>query len=64
MGVDNVCILENEANTCVAGFNFFIITSQSGLDDLDGILGLSPPVSGNGPSFYFNLMQQDATFGP
>jgi hypothetical protein len=64
MGIDDVCVVENVSTTCVAGFNFFIITSQSGLDDLDGILGLSPPVSGNGPSFYYNLMQQDAALGP
>ena len=36
---------------CVPNFNFFGITEQVGLDGLDGILGLSPDYTANGPSF-------------
>ena len=35
------------------------ITSQRGLDDADGILGLSPNIPENGPSFVQALGDQD-----
>jgi len=39
----------------VTGFNFMGITSQTGLDYEDGILGLSPDDTKNGPSFVATL---------
>jgi hypothetical protein len=39
----------------VPNFQFFGILDQKGLEDLDGILGLSPDISSNGPSFIANL---------
>lgn len=44
---------------CVAGFEFFVITSQNGLNGSDGILGLSPPdETQNGPSYMKALYDQ------
>jgi hypothetical protein len=64
MGTDDACLFNDQDNdSCAPSFNFFITTSQSGLSDLDGILGLGPPLSGNGPSFYQNLMQQQPLLG-
>lgn len=40
---------------CLSSFQFLGILMQDGLDDLDGILGLSPDVSQNGPSFIKSL---------
>jgi hypothetical protein len=50
---DSVCIdmPSNETDHCVHGFDFFGITWQTGLTQADGILGLSPNVHNNGPSF-------------
>ncbi len=39
-------------------FQFFGIMSQTGLDGIDGILGLSPDVTGNGPSFIGHLKKE------
>lgn len=56
MGSDQVCLSED---MCVQGFDFFVITNQSGLTDYDGILGLSPPdESQNGPSYMKQLYKQ------
>jgi hypothetical protein len=41
---DNVCLDTSEA-VCVPDFEFFVIESQKGLDNADGILGLSPDES-------------------
>jgi len=38
-------------STVVQDFGFFLIKWETGLSGLDGILGLSPAASGNGPSF-------------
>lgn len=51
MGQDDVCLISGDPSTCVNGFNFFMIKSETGLQGLDGILGLSPSSSGNGPSY-------------
>lgn len=56
MGVDKVCLSDYAATTtCSNNFNFFIITSQTGLQ-YDGILGFGPPYSNNGPSFMMSLI--------
>ena len=34
------------------------ITTQSGLDYEDGILGLAPPLAYNGPSYLLGLKEQ------
>jgi hypothetical protein len=52
---DTVCLWTSPSSTCVTGFSFFEILSQEGLDGLDGILGLSPAASQNGPSYLMNL---------
>ena len=45
MGVDYVCLSDYTlTSTCAAGFNFFIIVNDTGIDQ-DGILGLGPPYS-------------------
>ena len=43
---------------CASDFNFMGITNQQGLDTADGILGLSPPTSNQGPSFVGSLKDQ------
>ena len=44
---------------CVADFEFFVITNQTGLNHNDGILGLSPAhESQNGPSYIKALYEQ------
>lgn len=52
MGVDNVCLSDSISYTCAQQFNFFLVTNQTGLNQQDGILGLGPPFSDNGPSFF------------
>jgi hypothetical protein len=47
--------LSLSSKQCVPSFQFFGILDQTGLEDLDGILGLSPDISSNGPSFIGNL---------
>jgi hypothetical protein len=51
MGRDQVCIESDNENSCVEDFDFFQITSQDNLGELDGVLGLAPPTPANGPSF-------------
>lgn len=58
MGQDNVCLISGDPSTCVNGFNFFMISSETGLYGLDGILGLSPSSNGNGPSYMWALYSQ------
>jgi len=48
---DNTCMDPNYKDTCNSDFKFFYITSETGLNDLDGILGMGPWASGNGPSY-------------
>lgn len=61
---DNVCLDPDQSDTCSDPFQFFYITSESGLDNLDGILGLSPDVTSNGPSFMGTLMNQNKIDDP
>jgi hypothetical protein len=51
MSRDKVCIEQDDENSCVSDFDFFQITNQTNLGDLDGVLGLAPPTTTNGPSF-------------
>ena len=53
---DNVCIASS--TNCANDFTFYGITSQKGLDLADGILGLAPESSNNGPSFVKLLKDQ------
>ncbi len=46
---DKVCIQDDLY--CLSDFEFYAITSQTGLNGVDGILGLSPDVNSNGPSY-------------
>ena len=47
---DRVC-LTDDGSECVSDFEFFKIDRETGLQGLDGILGLSPDYDQNGPSF-------------
>lgn len=58
MGQDTVCIPTSNSNECVTDFQFFMISSQKGLDDVDGILGLGPNTGSNGPSLAYAMYQQ------
>ena len=50
--------LDTSQEMCVADFEFYVITSQTGLNGNDGILGLSPANEGqNGPSYMKALYQ-------
>jgi hypothetical protein len=54
-----VCLSDYvQTNTCVDGFNFFIINSQSGGFDIDGFIGMAPPFSDTSASFIQNLIDQ------
>lgn len=55
LGNDKVCISNDDDESCVSDFDFFLITSQEGLNELDGVLGLAPPTAANGPSFMYAL---------
>jgi hypothetical protein len=47
MGVDTACLSDYvQTNTCVEGYNFFIINQQQGFD-IDGIISMAPPFLGN-----------------
>mmetsp|Transcript_20447 Transcript_20447/g.28252 ORF Transcript_20447/g.28252 Transcript_20447/m.28252 type:complete len:123 (+) Transcript_20447:284-652(+) len=56
---DNVCLDYSDLDTCNNDFEFFYIESETGLDYLDGILGLCPDVVGNGPSYMKALIDAD-----
>lgn len=57
MGQDYTCLSRSDTNTCLNNFNFFVITEQTGLTGLDGILGLSPSSnSESGPSYMQGLI--------
>lgn len=54
MATDTVCLSDTTQGTedsCVTDFSFFMISSETGLNGIQGILGLSPAASGNGPSY-------------
>lgn len=53
---DNCCLDPNDNDTCNKDFEFFYITSETGLSDLDGILGMGPWDNGNGPSYMGGLI--------
>jgi len=56
MYTDNMAIAPSNAMTAVSNFGFFVISSQTGLDGLDGILGFSPLTTDNtGPSYVKHL---------
>jgi hypothetical protein len=50
---DYVCLSDYQGGTtCAAEFPFFVVTNEVGMiDDIDGILGLGPPSTNNGPSY-------------
>jgi hypothetical protein len=59
MYTDNMCTNDTNENTCVSNFGFFMISSQTGLDGLDGILGFSPITTDKtGPSYTKALYDQ------
>ena len=55
MYTDTMCTDAGQIDSCATGFGFFLVESQKGLDGLDGILGFSPAVAGNGPSYIATL---------
>jgi hypothetical protein len=57
MATDTVCLSTN-TDSCVSNFGFFLINSETGLQSLSGILGLSPSDKANGPSFMKALKDQ------
>ena len=58
MGADTVCLSDTNSESCVNNFQFFMIDSETGLNQVDGILGLSPAVDANGPSYMEALHSQ------
>jgi len=54
---DQACLGPATSSFCVKNFTFFGVVEQEGLDDLDGILGLSPDYSSNGPSYISKLKE-------
>jgi hypothetical protein len=68
MVADNVCLSNNSTynDTCVTDFCFFLIDEEYGLNSDAGILGLGPPFSKNGPSFFGTLIEQqgEGSFQP
>ena len=46
---DQICL--GDISHCVDSFTFIAVSESNGLDFTDGIVGLSPNVYGNGPSF-------------
>jgi hypothetical protein len=64
MGNDNVCIQEDDAVSCITAFDFLVVTQETGMFDLDGVLGLAPNTTGNGPSFFKTLFGQHVTVSP
>ena len=55
---DRVCLTE-DGGSCLSDFEFFVIEHETGLSELDGILGLSPDSNKNGPSFMGALKSQN-----
>ena len=56
---DRVCLLNEEPlAVCADDFEFLVMTKAKGLNGNDGILGLSPPDSDNGPSYMEALYKQ------
>jgi len=55
---DNACMNPDYTDTCNSEFKFFYVTSETGLSNLDGVLGMGPNVSGegNGPSYMGSLV--------
>lgn len=51
---DTVCI-DSGFTQCVSDFSFYAILEEQGGFEFDGIMGLAPSVSGNGPSLLFAL---------
>lgn len=52
MAQDNVCLTDDTSSaSCANSFGFFAIESETGLNNIDGILGLSPAEGDNGPSY-------------
>jgi len=59
MYTDTMAINSTLNTTQVTNFGFFMISSQTGLDGLDGILGFSPITDENtGPSYVKFLSDQ------
>lgn len=56
---DTVC-LDDDLNSpsCAETFDFFAIESETGLGNIDGILGLSPPKEQNGPPYVEQLYSE------
>lgn len=61
---DNVCLVNSTAsNTYTDDFDFFVITSATGMSNLfDGILGMGPPAFSNGPSYIEALISQGSLY--
>jgi hypothetical protein len=52
MYTDSMSISSSTTNTAATNFGFFLISKQTGLEGLDGILGFSPITDLNtGPSY-------------
>ena len=57
--VTDVTCLDTTEKMCAEDFEFYAITEETGLEGIDGILGLSPPdESKNGPSYMKALYRQ------
>ena len=63
---DDVCLSDFEAgSTCAKSFPLFVIDRQTNMnDEIDGVLGLGPKGSGNGPSFVSYLSEQGVIAQP
>lgn len=61
---DNVCLDVSESDTCNSDFEFFYIEEVDALYGIDGILGLSPDVSTNGPSYMGALISANKLESP
>ena len=53
---DKVCL--DGTTHCIDAFTFVGVNESYGLDFVDGIIGLSPNVYGNGPSFIEHLKKE------
>lgn len=59
---DRICLsasskadLTDKRQACVDGFRFFMITWQEGMNDIDGILGMTSDYENGGPLFIKSL---------